>query len=114
MATTKHSQLIPGEDPEAFAAFAAGFTKSCNPADAREQKLVDQMIDDAWRLRRLRTVESRLWTETIGREATSLACTFQSRSESFLRFQRLVTRIKRSYHQTSADLDRLQTARKKN
>src|SRR5579885_2590287 len=55
------SQLIPGEDPEVFKAYAADFTASCNPADQREQELVDQMIDDSWRLRRLRKAETQLW-----------------------------------------------------
>jgi hypothetical protein len=114
------SQVIPGEDPEVFQTFAAEFTQSCHPADAREQELVDQLIDDAWRLRRLRKAESQIWTGTMQdcqklrsyREETSTGDTFRT-CESLTRLQRLVTSIKRSYHQAGADLDRLQAARAK-
>src|ERR1017187_7112004 len=63
------SQIIPGEDPEAFKTFAADLTQSCNPADAREQELVDQMIDDAWRRSlpapgRFRKAETQIWSRT--------------------------------------------------
>ena len=115
------SQLIPGENPEAFATFAAEFTKSHNPADASEQELVDHLIDDAWRLRRLRKAETQLWTSTMERHQTNsdyregaeLARAFGSLDETLTRLQRQVASIKRSYHQTSADLIRLQSARKK-
>ena len=59
------SQLIPGEDPEQLKALADGFTASWQPADPREQEMVDHLVDDAWRLRRLRLVETQLWTGSI-------------------------------------------------
>jgi hypothetical protein len=114
------SQLIPGEDPDVFNSFAAEFTASCNPAGAREQELVDQMIDDAWRLRRLRKAETQQWTKSISRmEARSGEYPVETRladacfncEASLTHIQRMVASIKRSYRQTSADLDKLQAAR---
>jgi hypothetical protein len=117
------SQLIPGEDPEVFEAFAADFTASCDPACAREQELVDQLIDDAWRLRRLRKAETQQWTKAIATIEARNSADYPAetrtgdaywRAEAALtRIQRMVAGIKRSFHRTSADLDKLQAARAK-
>jgi hypothetical protein len=117
------SQLIPGEDPEVFLSFAADLTSSCNPADAREQELVDRMIDDAWRLRRLRKAETQQWTKAVAKIAarqdedypgeTRIGDAFNYSDATLIHIQRLVTSIKRSYRQSSADLDKLQLARAK-
>jgi hypothetical protein len=115
------SQLIPGEDPEVLQTFAAEFTASCNPAGAREQELVDQMIDDAWRLRRLRKAETQQWAKSMARlEAreeysaeTRVADACWNCEASLTHIQRMVASIKRSFHQASVDLDRLQAARAK-
>jgi hypothetical protein len=116
------SQIIPGEDPEVFRSFAAELTASYNPADAREQELVDQLIDDAWRLRRLRKAETQQWIKSISRmEArsgeypveTRLADACWNCEASLSHIQRMVASIKRSYRQTAADLDKLQAARAK-
>jgi hypothetical protein len=116
------SQLIPGEDPEVFRSFAADFTASCNPVGAREQELVDQLIDDAWRLRRLRKAETQQWTKSIARlearpadypAGTETADACWNCEASLTHIQRMVSSIKRSFHRTSADLDKLQAARAK-
>ena len=58
------SIIIPGEDPDQFSKLAAGFTDSWQPANAAECELVDHLIEDSWRLRRLRAAESQMWTCT--------------------------------------------------
>jgi hypothetical protein len=115
------SQLIPGEDPEVFQAFVADFTAACSPAGAREQELVDQLIDDAWRLRRLRKAETQQWTKAMSRlqardeysVETRIADACWNAEAALAHIQRMVSSIKRSFHRTSLDLDRLQAARAK-
>ena len=115
------SPLIPGEDPAEFKAFAEGLTNSSNPADEREQILVDQMIYFGWRLRRLMAAETQSWTRTFEtietysnyREDTKLADSFKICEQTHLRLQRFLTSVQKSYHQAAADLDRLQSLRAK-
>ena len=113
------SIIIPGEDPEKLKTLAAEFAESWRPADPREREMVDQLLDDAWRLRRLRAAETQIWTRSIEarrtcqshRPHTEFGDAFDGYSDTLSRLQRLVTSIKRSYHQTSVDLERLQAAR---
>ena len=115
------SVLIPGEESERFQAFAAEFAESCAPADPRERELVDQMIEAAWRLRRLRKAETQVWTRIMHKiaaaenynEAEAVGDAMVCRQEILLRTQRLITSVSRSYHQAAAALDRLQTARRR-
>ena len=113
------SILIPGEDPQQFKTLAAELTAAWRPADARERELVDQIIDNSWRLRRLRAAEAQLWTRAIEsrrssshpRPHTELGDAFDANSTTLLRIQRLVASLQRSSHQATADLQRLQAAR---
>ena len=115
------SQIIPGEDPAELQTLADEFTQSWQPADARERELVDQLIDDAWRLKRLRRAEAQLWTASIEsnrghtwhRPHTEVGDAFADRADTLLRLQRFIAGLKRSYHQAAADLQRLQAARLK-
>ena len=114
------SIIIPGEDPDQFSKLAAGFTDSWQPANAAECELVDHLIEDSWRLRRLRAAESQIWIRSIeGRRTvrrhnprTELGDAYAGNSDTFGRLQRQVASIKRTNHQTTLDLQRLQSARK--
>jgi hypothetical protein len=115
------SLVIPGEDPEQLKELAEEFTQTWKPADSAERELVDQLIDDTWRLRRLRTAETQIWTRSIEVRRTSndhcahteVGSAFTAQGESLARLQRVVASIKRHYRQTVFDLDRLQIARQK-
>jgi len=115
------SQIIPGEDPEQLKTLAEGFIQSWKPAGQFEQELVDQLIDDAWRLRRLRRAETEIWTSSIENHRScrvhnpdaEAGTAFDGWSNTLSRLQRLVTSIKRSQHQAIVDLERLQAARRK-
>jgi hypothetical protein len=114
------SIIIPGEDPDQFSKLAEGFTDSWQPANAAESELVDHLIEDSWRLRRLRTAETQLWTRSIeGRRTgrrhdprTEVGDSYDGRCDTFSRLQRQMASIKRTNHQTTLDLQRLQSARK--
>jgi hypothetical protein len=115
------SMIIPGEDPEQLKTLVEEFTETWKPADSVERELVDQLIDDVWRLRRLRTAETQMWTHSIEIRRTcnshcphtEIGDAFSSREETLPRLQRIVAGIRRSYRQTVFDLDRLQAARRK-
>jgi len=115
------SQIIPGEDPELLKTLAEGFIASWKPAGQFELELVDQLIDDSWRLRRLRRAETEIWTSSIENHRScrvhnpdaEAGTAFDGWSNTLSRLQRLVTSIKRSQHQAIVDLERLQAARRK-
>ncbi len=50
-------RVLPGESPEAFAAFREGLLKKLNPQDSIEQMYAEEAIVDAWRLQRLARFE---------------------------------------------------------
>jgi hypothetical protein len=114
------SILIPGENPDQFRTLAEEFTDTWQPADASERELVDHLLEDSWRLRRLRAAESQMWTRSIeGRRTvrrhnprTEFGDAYAGHCDTFGRLQRLVASIKRTNHQTTLDLQRLQAARK--
>jgi hypothetical protein len=114
------SMIIPGEDPEQLKTFAEDITAAWRPADPLERELVDQLVDDAWRLRRLRAAETQIWTLSIEDRRksprhhhphTEVGDAFRGLSETLPRLHRLVAGIKRSSHQVTADLQRIQALR---
>ncbi len=82
--------------PKEFNALAAEITRSCRPANAREQLLVDQMINHAWRLRRLLKAEAQAQSLCAG-------------PKIILRLRRIISSVERSHRQAAADLRRLQS-----
>ena len=53
--------LIPGEDPQELSELKVGMLKRLNPRDALELTLVDQIVADLWKLRRVRKAERDLF-----------------------------------------------------
>ena len=114
------SIIIPGEDPDQFRTLAEEFTDCWQPANAAERELVDHLLEDSWRLRRLRAAESQIWTRSIeGRRTvrrhnprTEFGDAYGGNDECLARLYRQVAGIKRTNHQTTLDLQRLQAARK--
>lgn len=113
------SQIIAGEDPQAFQGLADQLADSCNPADAREQVLVDRMIAHSWRLTRLLNAEPLVWERCFAHlrnnvdfsDETKTGDALDHNQQTFLRIQRLIASVEKSYHQAAVDLDRLQAAR---
>jgi hypothetical protein len=114
------SIIIPGEDPDQFRTLAEEFTDCWQPANAAERELVDHLLEDSWRLRRLRAAEAQIWTASIEyrrtcrsyKPGTELGKTYGGNDECLARLYRQVAGIKRTNHQTTLDLQRLQAARK--
>jgi len=99
------------EKPEDLAELAAEYHEQYAPADATERELVDALVHNEWRLRRMRRVEAELWQSAhnlfIAKniDVTS-TCTsgdaFAEGSLTFERLQRAVNSCERAYHRLVA------------
>jgi hypothetical protein len=110
-------QIMFDETPEDLAELSAEYHELCNPADAKQRLLVDTLVANEWRLRRMRRVEAELWqtaynafiVENIDRTST---CTsgdaFATGSATFERLQRVVNCCERVYHRALKELERRQ------
>jgi hypothetical protein len=110
-------QIMFDEKPEDLAELTAEYLELCSPADAKQRLLVDTLVHNEWRLRRMRRVEAELWqtaynafiVENIDRTST---CTsgdaFATGSATFECLQRVVNCCERAYHRTIKELERLQ------
>ena len=57
------SHIIRGEDPEALASLAAEYNTEFHPVTPRQRDLVDVLVHNEWKIRRLRAIEADLWDE---------------------------------------------------
>jgi hypothetical protein len=113
------SQIMFDETPEALAELAAELHGQYNPADSTERFLVDTLINNEWRLRRLRTVEADLWQTGVNTylekhpeiERATSGDAFATIGPTFERLQRIVNSCERNYHRALKQLAALQVAR---
>jgi hypothetical protein len=90
-----------------------------SPADPTERFLVDTLINNEWRLRRLRAVESDLWQTGVDSylnthaeiERATSGDAFATTAPAFERLQRIVNSCERNYHRALKQLAALQLAR---
>ena len=70
---TGRSIVLPNENPEDFEAFRAGLLTSLDPQDELEEALADKYVADAWRLRRVPSLEATVfrcgYQESVVRQA---------------------------------------------
>jgi hypothetical protein len=98
-----------------LAELAAEYHEHHNPADTDQRLLVDTLIHNEWRLRRMRRVEAVLWehaadaflTQHPEAEACNSAHAFATNSDLFERLQRMVNACERNYHRALKELHRL-------
>jgi hypothetical protein len=115
-----HAQSqIMFETAEDLAELAAELHDQYNPADSTERFLVDTLINNEWRLRRLRTVEADLWQTGVNtyldkhpeiKGATS-GDALATIGPAFERLQRIVNSCERAYHRALKELVALEVAR---
>jgi hypothetical protein len=100
------TQIMFDESAEDLADLAAEYHGQYSPANPKERFLVDTLVNNEWRLRRLRRVEAELWehaTNTfLAANSEAPACSsgdaFASASPTFERLQRVVNSCERTYH----------------
>jgi hypothetical protein len=114
------TQIMFDESAEDLAAFAAELHEQHAPANPTERFLVDTLIHNEWRLRRLRRVEAALWQTGVdsflGANATFEGATsgdaFIAVGTAHDRLQRIVNCCERNYHRALKQLTALAQARR--
>ena len=112
-------QIMFDETAGDLAELAAEYHQQHRPANSVERFLVDTLIHNEWRLRRLRRVEAELWDhatnvflqENPAIDACSSGDSFVTGALPFERLQRLVNSCERNYHRALNQLQRLQATR---
>jgi hypothetical protein len=113
------SQVMFDETAEDLAELAAELHGQYSPADSTERFLVDSLISNEWRLRRLRRVEADLWqtgvdaylTEHTEIERATSGDAFSLSGTAFERLQRITNCCERNYHRALKTLMASQVAR---
>jgi hypothetical protein len=107
-------QIMFDETAEDLAELAAEYHEHHSPADPDQRLLVDTLVHNEWRLRRMRRVEAVLWEQAANTfftqhpesEACNSADAFATNSGSFERLQRMVNGCERNYHRALKELQR--------
>ena len=96
-----------------FQELEAQFTAEYLPATPTERSLVDSLIHSEWMLRRFRWIESEVWRAArskCGEERATWGMAFLE-EPSLSRLYRLRNSTQRAFHETLAELRRVQAAR---
>jgi hypothetical protein len=112
-------QIMFDEAAGDLADLSAEYRDQHRPANSVERFLVDTLVNNEWRLRRMRCVEADLWVQATNAflekntaiEACSSGDSFTTGAGPFDRLQRLVNSCERNYHRALNQLQRLQVAR---
>jgi hypothetical protein len=107
------TQIMFDEKAEDLADLAAEYHEHHNPADADQRFLVDTLVNNEWRLRRLRRVEAELWEHAtnafLANNTEAPACSsgdaFATAAPTFERLQRVVNSCERAYHRAHKELE---------
>jgi len=111
-------QIMFAESADELAELAAEYHELHCPANADERFLVDTMINNEWRLRRLRCVEAELWRAASqlfvdSHEVKTCASgdAFTGSGPAFERLQRIMNSCERHYRNARKDLQEAQAVR---
>jgi hypothetical protein len=111
-----HTQIMFDETAGDLAELAAEYHQHHNPADPGQRFLVDTLINNEWRLRRLRRVDAEIWQSAsnafLEKRTEAPACSsgdaFATAAPTFERLQRTVNSCERIYHRALKELQRQQ------
>ena len=114
--------LIPGEDPEEFAAHNAELMNDLGPASVVEQNLVDQLVDITWRLKRFGRIEAAIINDLFDKAAEQednqdkdgeqLLGNALADSHALNRLSRYEAQLARRYHNAMKELREVQKRRR--
>jgi hypothetical protein len=113
------TQIMFDEKADDLTDLAAEYHDHYHPATPEERFLVDTLIHNEWRLRRMRRVEAELWDVAtnffLAENAEATTCSsgdaFSRGESTFDRLQRMVNACERNYHRAARELRRLQAER---
>ena len=97
-------QIMFDEKPEDLAELAAESHEQHSPADAKQRFLVDTLVANEWRLRRMRGVQAELWRHEVILKCTS-GDAFATGSNTLDRLQRIANSCERIYHRALKELE---------
>jgi hypothetical protein len=92
------AEITKNENPEELAQLTAEYYDHHQPATPEAREILDDIIMDAWRKRRLRRAEAQVWNEFSSPEA------IHASTQQFARIERIVDSIDRRF---SRNLDKL-------
>jgi hypothetical protein len=106
------TQIMFDEKAEDLADLAAEYHEHHSPADPNARFLVDTLVINEWRLRRLRRAEAELWQSAsnafLEKNTEAPACSsgdaFATAAPTFDRLQRVVNSCERAYHRALKEL----------
>jgi hypothetical protein len=112
------TQIMFDEKAEDLAELAAEYHELHNPADAGQRFLVDTLVNNEWRIRRLRRVDAELWEHAtnifMAANTEAPACSsgdaFATAAPTFERLQRVVNSCERAYHRAHKKLEEVARA----
>jgi len=110
---TAEHQIMFDETAGDLTELDAELREEYSPANTKQRFLVDTLVNNEWRLRRMRRVEAVLWEHAadtfLGQHPESEACNsahaFVTNSGAFERLQRLVNSCERNYHRALKELE---------
>jgi len=122
---TAQTAVLPNESPEEFQELLDSFLAEYQPAGPTETLLVEQMVMAAWRLRRMRALETGLFDlrmSQLPRDENAAALDPSSRafaydasgSRAIESLSRYETRIERSFYRALHELERLRATSPEN
>ena len=122
---TAQTAVLPNESPEEFQQLLDAFLAEYQPAGPTETLLVEQMAMAAWRLRRMRALETGLFSLRMSQlprdenaatlDPSSRAFAYDaSGSRAIESLSRYETRIERSFYRALHEFDRLRSASPEN
>jgi hypothetical protein len=106
------TQIMFDESAADLAELAAEYHEHHSPADPGQRFLVDTLVSNEWRIRRLRRAEAELWDHAtnifMAANAEVPACTsgdaFATAAPTFERLQRVANSCERAYHRALKEL----------
>jgi hypothetical protein len=112
------SQTIFTESVEDLAELTAELHDQYGPADPTERFLVDALVNNEWRLRRMRVIETDLWQSAVDRflekhtemQSATPGDAFEASGPAFERLQRVINSCERNYHRALKELKALAAA----
>src|SRR5215471_9135761 len=111
------SAVIPDEDPVKFQELADEYYTRFQPQSPEERDLLDTLITAVWQLRRLRRVETQIWTTRMNETRMSkpvkwtLSETYGINDRLFQRLQSRLNAAERTFRRCLQDLKKLQVER---
>jgi len=110
------AEIIAGENAADLQTLTDEYIARFRPTTPEERRLVDTLIRDDWRLRRLARAEAQLWEFSMRHTALldkqyPLGHVLTTNDESFIRLQRRINQIERSSQNALRELERIQSQR---